>query len=340
MKGLNITGLSVKLGEFVLGPVELAMPGDGYLVLLGPSGCGKTTLLKCIAGLVLPSAGVISLDGSAVGGEPPWLRRIGYVPQSATLFPHLGVRGNIEFGLPSEFTECERNARVEEVSSLMGVSHLLARPVRGLSGGEAKRVALARALAAGPRLLLLDEPLGMLDANSREDMAEVLGELRNREGLLAIHVTHDREEAWNMKALCGVMMDGRIAQVAGVSGLFSRPVSEQVARFLGYRNILSGSIGSDGVLSCGWAAWPGYGPSTGECRFLLPAEAIRPARPGEEPAFRAKVMEMTLRASSAELVVSPAGSGVRLIVRMPTEVLPSVGDEPGFVAAGPVILKG
>lgn len=233
---LTIEGLRVDLGGFVLGEMSLAL-GDGEtLALLGPSGSGKTTLLKAIAGLCAPDRGRILLDGEDVTARPPQRRRVGWVPQDSDLFPHLSVEGNIAFGL--RYAGLDRRARRERLArlaGLLGLDGLLARSPSTLSGGEARRAALARALAVSPRVLLLDEPLGMLDEPARASLLEALRRTHEELGTAAIHVTHDRDEA---RALGGsargaVLRAGRIEQIGTLEDLFARPATPFVAAFLG-----------------------------------------------------------------------------------------------------------
>ena len=206
---LSITGLRVTLDTFTLGPLSLELLRGDYVVLMGPSGCGKTTLLKTIAGFLAPDSGTICLGDRIVTRLAPEERNIGYVPQFPSLFPHLSVRQNIAFGPACRgLVAAECNARVETVAQSIGISHLLARRPHTLSGGESRRVALARTLATEPAVLLLDEPLSMLDAPARRELAEVLRRVQARIGTPTLHVTHHDEEARLVGGNCIRMENG------------------------------------------------------------------------------------------------------------------------------------
>ncbi|HYM21909.1 MAG TPA: ABC transporter ATP-binding protein [Vicinamibacterales bacterium] len=231
----------------------LVAPG-AVLVLFGPSGAGKTTLLRHLAGLERAGdvrfGGAVWSDSSRGVWVTPQDRRVGLVFQEPTLFPHLSVRDNIAFGLSSGSDDAAVH-RVTEVAGLLGVRPLLDRFPRSLSGGEARRVALARALAPSPRLLLLDEPFSALDAPTRARLRSDVRLLLRRTGTPAILVTHDRTEAMAMGDLTAVVIDGRIRQVGGVAEVFSRPADADVAASLGVEAVIPARIvGSDsGLLS-------------------------------------------------------------------------------------------
>ncbi|MDZ7816451.1 MAG: ABC transporter ATP-binding protein [Planctomycetota bacterium] len=236
---LRCESLRLRIGEFELRSVSLELGSGGYLVLLGPSGCGKTTLLKTLCGIQRPDEGVVEVDGEEVTDLAPNVRNIGYVPQDATLFPHMKVRDNISFGLRYLHTdEQDRRDRFDRAVQLMRVSQFLDRSCEGLSGGEAKRVSLARSLVLSPSVILLDEPLGMLDPISREELVSALRDIRRETGTATVHVTHDREEAWALGRTCAVMNDGAIEQAGTLQQVFREPATEFVARFTGASNII------------------------------------------------------------------------------------------------------
>ena len=218
--------------------------GEGELfALLGPSGCGKTTLLRLIAGLELPDAGGILIDGSDVTAMPPYRRPVNMMFQSYALFPHLDVAGNIAFGLKQEGMERRRrDARVAEMLALVQMSDYARRRPHELSGGQKQRVALARALAKMPKLLLLDEPLAALDRKLREETRLELIGIQERVGTSFVFVTHDQEEALGMASRIAVMERGRIAQLGAAADIYERPQSRFVADFVGAVNLFDGVL--------------------------------------------------------------------------------------------------
>ena len=217
---------------------------DGEVVtVLGPSGSGKTTLLRVIAGLQVPDAGSILLDGIDLAGVPPHRRGVGLVFQDHALFPHRDVFANVAFGLRMRGDSADViQARTAEVLALVGLAGLEERSVGTLSGGEQQRVALARALAPEPRILLLDEPLGSLDRRLRDRLLDDLGRLFDELGVTAVYVTHDQTEAFTLGDRVAVMRDGHVVQVATPDELWAHPLDEDVARFLGLANVADGEI--------------------------------------------------------------------------------------------------
>lgn len=223
--------------------LDLTIPDDETLVLAGPSGCGKTTALCMIAGLVAPDSGSILLDGKNVQGIPTWKRGIGIVFQDLALFPHLSVGGNVAYGpfvrgIPrreraSIVETCLRSARLEGYAK---------RRVDTLSGGERQRTAIARALAASPRALLMDEPFSSLDAPLRRELRAEFRELRDRSDYPCIFVTHDREEAAALGDRMAIMREGRIAELGPPRDLFLTPRTAFAARFLGAGTVLEAEL--------------------------------------------------------------------------------------------------
>jgi thiamine transport system ATP-binding protein len=197
VSGLDVTAISLRLGDvWVLREVTIAVGSGEIVALLGPSGAGKTSLLRVIAGLIEPDAGSVKWDGHDLRGEPAHRRRMGMVFQDALLFPHRDVAGNIGYGLEiGGERQSAIAARIEELLELVGLSGFQHRDVATLSGGQAGRVALARALAPHPRLLLLDEPFVALDRDLRDRLGAEVRELLKRLGVPALHVTHDPHEA-------------------------------------------------------------------------------------------------------------------------------------------------
>lgn len=220
-------------GAFQLGPLSLDLAERDWFVLLGPSGSGKTTLLSLIAGVLPSPPGMIRLGGRDLGGLPPERRRVAYVSQTGDLFPHLTVAGNVAFGLRfSKYTKKEQAASVERLLALFGLEALAGQSAATVSGGEGRRVALARALAVEPALLLLDEPLGMLDPPGRRSLQDCLALVHRELGTTTLHVTHDLREARALASRAGILMKGRLMQDNTVEELFTHPATPEIARFL------------------------------------------------------------------------------------------------------------
>ncbi|WP_275174658.1 ABC transporter ATP-binding protein [Bradyrhizobium sp. CSS354] len=219
--------------------VSLDIQSGEFLTLLGPSGSGKTTTLMMIAGFQAPSKGDIAIDGVSVVDTPPYRRNIGMVFQNYALFPHLTVAENIAFPLKQRrVPKVERARLVAEALELMHLPGYGGRYPRQLSGGQQQRVAVARALVFKPRLLLMDEPLGALDKQLRENLQLEMRRLHAELGITFIYVTHDQEEALTMSDRIVVMNDGKVAQVGRPEDLYDRPCNRFVASFIGESNFL------------------------------------------------------------------------------------------------------
>ncbi|MBN8938115.1 MAG: ABC transporter ATP-binding protein [Rhizobiales bacterium] len=219
--------------------VTLSIRRGEFLTLLGPSGCGKTTLLNMIAGFEAASSGQINIDGRDVTNVPPYLRDTGMVFQNYALFPHMSVFDNVAFGLRMRKRDRQTITRdVERALDMVKLSGMGERRVKQLSGGQQQRIALARAIAFGPRVLLLDEPLSALDKNLRTQMQFELKELHEKTGLTTIFVTHDQGEALSMSDRIVVMSRGEIQQISAPLELYSRPANGFVASFIGEINRL------------------------------------------------------------------------------------------------------
>ncbi|WP_297521312.1 tungstate ABC transporter ATP-binding protein WtpC [Thermococcus sp.] len=239
---LRVEGISKDWREFHLRDVTFDVNRGEHFIILGPSGAGKTVLLEVIAGIIGPDLGRVYLNGSDVTDLPPEKRGLAYVPQNYALFPNMSVYDNIAFGLKvRKVPKGEIERKVREVSEVLGIEHLLHRKPRTLSGGEQQRVALARALVVEPPLILLDEPFANLDVQTRSKLLAEMKRWREELGFTALHVTHSFEEAVSLGDRVGVMLDGRLVQVGSVREVFSRPANEEVARFLGFENIIEGT---------------------------------------------------------------------------------------------------
>src|SRR5690348_7489362 len=226
-------------------------PGE-FFSLLGPSGCGKTTTLRLVAGFEQPTNGRILLDGVDVANRPPHRRNVNTVFQSYALFPFLTVAENVAFGMKyKSVPKPEVNTRVTEALELVQLAGYEKRRPNQLSGGQQQRVALARALVLRPAVLLLDEPLGALDAKLRKALQIELKALQQQVGITFIYVTHDQEEALTMSDRIAVMSDGRIEQVGPPQDVYEDPASVFVADFLGVSNLMDAEpVGwSDGECS-------------------------------------------------------------------------------------------
>lgn len=236
---LQLEGLGVRFGSRdALRAVDLSIGGDEIVALLGPSGSGKTTLLRAVAGLERPTSGRVLLDGRDLAAVPAHERGIGLMFQDFALFPHRDVGGNVGFGPRMQgLTRGQVEARVAEVLELVGLPGTERRPVATLSGGEQQRVALARALAPGPRILMLDEPMGSLDRQLRERLPLELRAIFRRLGVTVLYVTHDQGEALAVADRTIVLRDGRIAADGSSETLWASPPSAFVARFLGHPNV-------------------------------------------------------------------------------------------------------
>jgi|WetSurMetagenome_2_1015567.scaffolds.fasta_scaffold61000_2 ABC-type Fe3+/spermidine/putrescine transport system ATPase subunit len=240
---ISITKLSVNLKRFSLQDINLDVAKGDYFMLVGPTGSGKTVLIETIAGLHRLNAGQITIDNRDVTLLAPEARNIGMVHQDGVLFPHLRVSENITFGLKTRHLPGpEVKQRMSEVTELVGVGHLLDRKPGKLSGGEKQKVALARALAIRPGVLLLDEPLSALDPETRESMQSEIRRIRQQLDITVIHVTHDLDEAMVLGKHIAVIGAGRIRQVGNPDEIFRRPASEFVARFTLMRNIFRGEL--------------------------------------------------------------------------------------------------
>jgi spermidine/putrescine transport system ATP-binding protein len=250
-----MTGGNVRLVELVkrfaevtaVAGINLDMPPGEFFSLLGPSGCGKTTTLRLIAGFERPDEGQIVLDGVDMAQTPPHKRNVNTVFQNYALFPHLNVYDNVSFGLRyKDIDRREIRRQVGEALALVRLEGMERRRPSQLSGGQQQRVALARALVLNPAVLLLDEPLGALDAKLRKALQIELKALQEEVGITFIYVTHDQEEALTMSDRLAVMSNGRVEQVGTPSDVYEEPSTAYVADFLGVSNLMEASADGGG----------------------------------------------------------------------------------------------
>jgi putrescine transport system ATP-binding protein len=278
---LRIEGLRKRFGATAaLDGVELDIAEGELFALLGGSGCGKSTLLRCVAGLERPDAGRVLLAGQDITAMPAFARPVNMMFQSYALFPHMDVAANIAFGLRQDrLPKRDVAERVAAMLALVQLDGFGGRKPSQLSGGQRARVALARALAKRPRLLLLDEPLSALDRNLRETMQRELVGIQARTGTTFIVVTHDQQEAMAMATRLAVMDRGRLVQVGTPAEVYERPNSRFVAEFLGAANVLEGTVTANGAAGLRIQG-PGFGIlATGSAMpGARVAVAIRPER--------------------------------------------------------------
>ena len=241
---ITVTGASKRYGDFsALDNVDFVVPTGSLTALLGPSGSGKSTLLRAIAGLDTPDSGTISINGRDVTGVPPQRRGIGFVFQHYAAFKHLTVRDNVAFGLKiRKLPKSEIKDKVDNLLEVVGLAGFQTRYPNQLSGGQRQRMALARALAVDPQVLLLDEPFGALDAKVREDLRAWLRRLHDEVHVTTVLVTHDQSEALDVADRIAVLNKGRIEQVGTPAEVYDSPANPFVMSFLGTVSSLNGIL--------------------------------------------------------------------------------------------------
>ena len=244
---ISLRGIRVDYDdEPVLKGIDLDIMDKEFITFLGPSGCGKTTTLRIIGGFIQPKEGDVFFGGVRINDLPPYKREVNTVFQRYTLFPHLNVYENVEFGLKvAKVPEKERRASVKEMLKLVGLSGYDKRHINQLSGGQQQRVAIARALVNRPKVLLLDEPLGALDLKLRKEMQIELKRIQQALEITFIYVTHDQEEALTMSDRVVVMRDGNILQIGTPQDIYNEPCNAFVADFIGESNIIDGIMHKD-----------------------------------------------------------------------------------------------
>ncbi|MDH2348670.1 ABC transporter ATP-binding protein [Bradyrhizobium sp. SSUT77] len=298
------------------------------LCLLGPSGCGKTTTLRIVAGFVEPTSGTVSINGVDMTHQPPYRRDTGMVFQSYALFPHMTVAENVAFGLENlKWPREEREKRVEEMLKLVELPHLAKRLPAQLSGGQQQRIALARALAMRPALLLLDEPFSNLDAQLRVRVREELREVVRRVGVTTLFVTHDQEEALTMSDRIAVMNAGQVEQIGTPGEIYEAPATSFVAKFIGWCSLLNGAVGPDGAftssaglrLTGNWAAGPGTA-------VIRPEHVRLSFDDVTAPSHQARVLQAHYYGGATRVVLDVQGEQLTMQERFSFGRHPKVGD--------------
>jgi len=314
--------------------INLHMPAGEFFSLLGSSGCGKTTTLRMIAGFEQPSEGHILLDNEDMTDRPPHRRHVNTVFQNYALFPHLNVFDNVAFGLRRARVErSEVNRRVGEALELVQLTSFEKRKPAQMSGGQQQRVALARALVLKPAVLLLDEPLGALDAKLRKQLQIELKSLQQQVGITFIYVTHDQEEALTMSDRIAVMSNGRVEQVAPPEQVYEEPATVFVADFLGVSNLMDATAsGADGRGCCqvrvgDFALSAGRGDMsvTGTTKITIRPERIRlePHGSSGENRLPGMVERWVYLGNAVQLIVRLAtGSAVQVLIQNTGDKIP------------------
>jgi putrescine transport system ATP-binding protein len=289
---LAVEGLCKRYGAVTaLDAVSLRVAEGEFFALLGPSGCGKTTLMRCVAGFETPDQGRVLLAGADLADAPPHKRPVNMMFQSYALFPHLDVFDNIAFGLRQQKKRRDEiEARVASLLDMVQLAAQGARRVNELSGGQKQRVALARALAPGPKLLLLDEPLGALDKKLREETQFHLKDIQRRTRTSFVIVTHDQDEALALADRVAVMRAGRIEQIGTPIEIYDRPATRFVAEFVGDTNLIEGQIERG---AGAWFASPFGRLPLAACDLPHGARALLSVRPERIGVLRAEENDAT-----------------------------------------------
>lgn len=337
---LSLADATVRFGgRAVLDGVGLDVAEHEIVCVLGPSGSGKSTLLRAVAGLQPLDEGRVLLDGRDQAGVPAHRRGVGLMFQDHQLFPQRDVGANVAFGLRMHsVARAQRDERVRELLDLVGLPGAGRRAVGSLSGGEQQRVALARALAPRPRLLMLDEPLGQLDRSLRERLVVELRELFGRLGTTVLAVTHDQGEAFALADRVVVMRDGRIAQSGTPLEVWQRPADEFVARFLGFENVVEGTVTGEAADTV-WGKVPvPPGAAQGVRSVLVRPVGVRLV--AADDGLRCTVAARTFKGTHVAVHLQPADGGPRLEAACALREARGVGDAVGveFDAADIVVL--
>jgi spermidine/putrescine transport system ATP-binding protein len=347
---LTLSGLVKHFGdEVAVDGIDLDVRAGEFFSLLGASGCGKTTTLRMIAGFEQPDAGSIHLDGRSLDGVPPHRRPVNTVFQSYALFPFLDVFENVAFGLRYQHARRDEvRRRVGQALELVQLDAMARRKPHQLSGGQQQRVALARALVLEPTVLLLDEPMGALDAKLRKQLQVELRSLQRMVGTTFVYVTHDQEEALTMSDRVAVLRDGKVLQVGTPGEVYSQPTGVHVATFLGTANLWEATVravGPDGltcavgehVLAVAKSEWD---PAVGDVVRLMvrpervevspqPAGAAEgPVAPDRSNCLPGRVTAVTFRGAHTAVLLDCAGLALQ------ADVPNALGEPPLWLATG------
>jgi putative spermidine/putrescine transport system ATP-binding protein len=319
---VELTGLHRSYGAVhALDDLTLRLAPGELVALLGPSGCGKTTALRCLAGLEDPDSGRIEVGGLDLTRVPTNKRDLGMVFQAYSLFPHMTARQNVEFGLQlRRQSSQQRRTRAAEMLDLVGLSTQADRFAHQMSGGQQQRVALARALAIEPQVLLLDEPLSALDAKVRVQLRDEIRRIQLEVGTTTLFVTHDQEEALAVADRVGVMRSGRLEQIAAPEELYSRPVNDFVADFVGVTNRLQGDVDGHAATVLGGTVPLLAGSATsGPVTVLVRPEHLVVQ---EDPGGADTVTSVSFLGAHGRVIVELAGGG-QAIVQVPSSSVAS-----------------
>ncbi|GAB3256283.1 ABC transporter ATP-binding protein [Nocardioides dilutus] len=339
MTRLQLEGVSKSFADVrAVVSVDLTVPHDSVTAVLGPSGCGKTTLLRLVAGFLVPDTGTIRFGDDVVADDrratAPQQRKVGYVPQEGALFPHLDVAANIAFGLPRAL---RRSARVGEMLDLVELpASYASRHPHELSGGQQQRVALARALAPDPAVVLLDEPFSSLDASLRASTGRAVVRALRVAGATAVLVTHDQDEALSLADQVAVMREGRVVQAASPRQIYRSPVDAEVARFVGGAGVLPATVRSGrATTALGVLDVVGDVPD-GEVEVLVRPEQLLLGVDGA--ATKARVEEVAYYGHAAAVTLTVLPGGPVLVARTGGWDVPTPGATVTVAVAGPVVV--
>jgi len=341
---ISIRNVTKMFGAFrAIDDVSIDIARGEFFSLLGASGCGKTTLLRMLAGFEFPSSGEVYIDAQPMSDVPPNHRPVNMVFQSYAIFPHLDVRDNIAYGLRKQkLSRARRYEMVDEMLDLIKLGGYGTRKANELSGGQRQRIALARALILRPKVLLLDEPLGALDKQLREQMQLELRELQRKVGITFVFVTHDQEEALTLSDRIAVMQGGRVLQIDTPTGLYEAPKSRAVASFIGSMNFFPGTVRRNGGPAVAIEA-EGLGllpmpegqadrPEGAEVQVALRPErfTLSADRPADRPAVQGRLATSAFLGERSHFFVRIEDRDTPVAVSVPNQ-----SDLPGPAAAGP-----